>query len=336
VFWLATAIVTRGVKASAGIGNIGLVLGTIIPAAALIVFMFAWLVGDHPNQIPWTGVGDLTPPVSGLSSIALVVGTFIAFAGLEIQAVHIAHMKGKPRNYLKAVAVAAAVVFVMYLLGSLAISVAVPDSTLELTSGASQAFKVYADGFGIPGLSNVLSGLLVLGAFAAAMAWISGPSRSMWLVGRAGYLPKALQNVNKNDVQTPLLYLQGAVVTVLALVFVVAPNTSSAFAVLQAMSVILYMGMYVFMFAAAIQLRRTQPDRERPINIRGLPVIAGVGIVAAIAAIALGLTPPSGFSSISHGAYAAIIAGGVIVLAVPPQIIYRFRRPEWNTDPDGP
>jgi len=48
------------------------------------------------------------------------------------------------------------------------------------------------------------------------------------------------------------------------------------------------------------------------------------------------LTPPSGFSSISHGAYAAIIAGGVVVLAIPPQIIYRFRRPEWNTDPDRP
>src|SRR6478752_7840912 len=66
VFWLATAIVTRGVKASAGIGNIGLAVGTIIPAGALIFFMFAWLVGDHPNQIPWTGASDLTPPVSGL------------------------------------------------------------------------------------------------------------------------------------------------------------------------------------------------------------------------------------------------------------------------------
>ena len=167
--------------------------------------MFAWLVDDKPNQIPFDGVGDLAPPVSGLSSIALVVGTFIAFAGLEINAVHIAHLKGKPKNYLKSVMAAAAIVFVMYLLGSLAISVAVPDSTLELTSGASQAFTVYADGFGIPGLSNVLSGLLVIGAFAAAIAWIAGPSRSMWLVGRAGYLPTALQKTNKNDVQTPLL-----------------------------------------------------------------------------------------------------------------------------------
>ena len=147
---------------------------------------------------------------------------------------------------------------------------AVPDATLELTSGASQAFTVYADGFGIPGLSNVLSGLLVLGAVAASIAWIAGPSRSMWLVGRAGYLPQRFQKVNKNDVQMPILFFQGVIVTILSLVFVVAPNTSAAFAVLQDISIILYMGMYVCMFASAIKLRRSQPDVERPIRIKGL------------------------------------------------------------------
>ena len=69
--------------------------------------MFAWLIDDKPNQIPFDGVGDLVPPVSGLSSIALIVGTFIAFAGLELNAVHIAHLKGKPKNYLKSVLMAA-------------------------------------------------------------------------------------------------------------------------------------------------------------------------------------------------------------------------------------
>ena len=272
------------------------------------------------------------PPVSGLSSIALVVGTFVAFAGLEVNAVHIAHLKGPPKNYLKAVMLAAVTVFTMYLLGSLAISVAVPDASLELTSGASQAFTVYADGFGVPGLSNVLSGLLVLGALAASIAWIAGPSRSMWLVGKAGYLPRGLQKTNKNDVQMPLLLLQGAVVTVLSFVFVVAPNTSAAFAMLQDVSISLYMLMYVCMFAAAIKLRRSQPDRERPIKIRFLPVIAGVGILSAISAIILGLTPPAGYSSMSAGTYAAIIATGVIVLAIPPQFIHRFRKPSWSTE----
>ena len=335
VFWLATWIVSRGISASAGISNIGLILGTIIPAMCLIFFMFAWLVDGRTTQIPLESASDFVPPFDGLSSIALVVGTFVAFAGLEVNAVHIEHLQGKPRNYLKAVLVAAVVVFTMYLLGSLAISTVVPDSTLELTSGASQAFTAYADGFGVPGLSNILSALLVVGSLAAAIAWIGGPSRSMWLVGRAGYLPKALQKTNRNDVQQPLLLLQGAIVTVLALVFVVAPNTSSAFALLQDVSIILYMCMYVFMFAAVIKLRRSQPDRARPIRIPGVSLIAIVGILASLAAIVLGISPPSGYTSTSATTYAVIVIAGVVALAIPPQFIYRFRRASWTTDPDA-
>lgn len=332
VFWLATWIVSRGMKSSTGISNLGLTAGTIVPSLFLIFFMFAWLIDDKPSQVSYDGLSSLVPPVSGLSSIALVVGTFVAFAGLEVNAVHIAHLKGPPKNYLRAVVLAACVVFTMYLLGSLAISVAVPDASLELTSGASQAFSVYADGFGVPGLSNVLSGLLVLGALAASIAWIGGPSRSMWLVGRAGYLPTELQRTNRNDVQISLLLFQGLIVTVLSFVFVVAPNTSAAFALLQDMSISLYMLMYVCMFASAIKLRRSQPDVDRPIRIAGLPIIASIGICSAVSAIVLGLTPPAGYSSLPAWAYAAIVGTGVLVLAIPPQFIYRLRKPEWRTD----
>lgn len=334
VFWLATWIVSRGMKSSTGISNIGLTFGTIVPALALIFFMFAWLVDDKTSQVSYDGLSSLVPPVTGLSSIALVVGTFVAFAGLEVNAVHIAKMKGPPKNYLRAVVLAACTVFVMYLLGSLAISVVVPDATLELTSGASQAFTAYADGFGIPDLSNVLSGLLVLGALAASIAWIGGPSRSMWLVGRAGYLPRWLQKTNRNDMQISLLLLQGVIVSVLSFVFVVLPNTSAAFALLQDVSISLYMLMYVCMFASAIKLRRSQPDVPRPIKITGLPLIAGIGILSAISAIVLGLTPPAGYSSLSGPTYAAIVAGGVVLLAIPPQFIYRFKKPGWRTDSD--
>ncbi|HWO50572.1 MAG TPA: APC family permease, partial [Ornithinibacter sp.] len=327
-FWAATFVVSKGMKTTAGLSNLGVGLGTIVPALALIFFMFAWLVDDKPSATPLE-VSDLVPPFTGLSSIALVVGTFVAFAGLEVNAVHIKHLKGRPKSYFKAVLSAAALVFVMYMLGSIAISVAVPDATLELTSGASQAFTVYTDGFGIPGLSNVLSGLLVLGAVAASIAWIAGPSRSMWLVGRAGYLPQRFQKVNGNDVQMPILLFQGVIVTILSLVFVVAPNTSAAFAVLQDISIILYMGMYVCMFASAIRLRRSQPDVERPIRIKGLVPIACVGIAAAVSAIVLGLTPPSGYSATPGWVHALIVVVGVAVLAIPAQILYRLRRPEW-------
>jgi amino acid transporter len=327
-FWGATWVVSRGMRTTAGLSNAGVGLGTIIPALALIVFMLVWLIDDKPSATP-LHLSDVTPPFEGLTSIALVVGTFVAFAGLELNAVHIKHLKGRPYTYVKAVFAAAVLVVVMYMLGSIAISVAAPAATHELTSGASQAFSVYADGFGVPLLSNVLSGLLVLGAVAASIAWIAGPSRSMWLVGRAGYLPLRFQRVNDNDVQMPILFLQGAIVTVLALVFVVAPNTSSAFAVLQDISIVLYMGMYLCMFAAAIRLRRSQPDVPRPIRIPGLRVVATVGMLAALAAIVLGLTPPSGYTSTPPVVHALIVVVGVVVLAVPAQILHHYRRPEW-------
>ena len=156
----------------------------------------------------------------------------------------------------------------------------------------------------------------------------------MWLVGRAGYLPRWLQKTNRNDMQISLLLLQGVIVSVLSFVFVVLPNTSAAFALLQDVSISLYMLMYVCMFASAIKLRRSQPDVPRPIKITGLPLIAGIGILSAISAIVLGLTPPAGYSSLSGPTYAAIVAGGVVLLAIPPQFIYRFKKPGWRTDSD--
>ena len=335
VFWLATFIVSRGMKSSTGVSNIGLALGTITPALFLIVFMFAWLIDSKPSQIPFA-VSDMVPPVSGLVEhraggrdlrrLRRARGQRRAHRPPEGPAEELPEGRASwpPARCSRCTSSA-----------RWPSRWSCPDSTLELTSGASQAFTAYADGFGIPGLSNVLSGLLVVGALAASIAWIGGPSRSMWLVGKAGYLPRGLQKTNKNDVQMPLLLLQGAVVTVLSFVFVVAPNTSSAFAVLQDISISLYMLMYVCMFASAIKLRRSQPDIERPIRIPALPLIAVVGILAAISAIVLGLTPPSGYTSTPAVEYAAIVGAGVLVLGIPPQFIYRFRRPSWSTDAEA-
>ena len=101
---------------------------------------------------------------------------------------------------------------------------------------------------------------------------------------------------------------------------------------LQDISIILYMGMYVCMFAAGDQ---APPLAARRRSVRsgspGCRSIACVGILAALSAIVLGLTPPAGFSALAAGPYAAIIAVGVIVLAIPAQLLYRFRRPEWAT-----
>lgn len=330
IFWSATFVATRGLGLLSRLSSMGLLVGTLLPAAALIGFMAWWLGSGHPSAAP-LAVTDLIPHTDGLAGMALVVGTFVAFAGLEVNAVHVRDLVGRPGSYLKALAVGVTLILVVYVPGSLSISVAVPADRLDLDAGAPQAFLAYASSLGAPWIGRILSGMLVIGALAAAITWVAGPSRGLLAVGRDGLLPRPLQRVNDAGVQTPILLVQGAIVTVLTLVFVLLPDTSSAFAVLQAMTIGLYMLMYLLMFWSARRLRVTSPGVDRRFRAPALGLLVAVGSIAAIAAIVLAMTPPSQFAHSSAALYGIGIGTGVILLAAPAQLLVRFRRPTWAT-----
>ena len=57
--------------------------------------------------------------------------------------------------------------------------------------------------------------------------------------------------------------------TVLSVMFVVLPTVQAAYQILSQLTVILYLVMYLLMFAAAIYLRFSQPNRPRPYKIPG-------------------------------------------------------------------
>jgi glutamate:GABA antiporter len=329
IFWTATAVSARGLGLMSRLSSIGLLIGTLLPALALIVFMVVWLGRGEPSAVP-LAPSDLVPDVQGLAGLALVVGTFVAFAGLEVNAVHVRDLAGRPRTYLLALALGVALILLMYVPGSVAISVAVPADQLDLDAGAPQAFQAYASGLGVPWLGQLLSGLLVAGAFAAAATWVAGPSRGLLQVGRDGFLPPTLQRVNSAGVQVPILLVQGAIVTALTLVFVLLPSASTAFAVLQAMTIGLYMLMYLLMFLSARRLRRTSPDVPRGLRAPALDLLVLVGCTSAVAAILLAMTPPDQLGDVPVVIYGAAIAAGVVVLTAPAQILARWRRPGWS------
>ena len=329
IFWTATLVASKGLGFMARLSSLGLLVGTLLPAFALIAFMVVWLGTGEPSAVP-LAPSDLVPDVQGLSGLALIVGTFVAFAGLEVNAVHVRDLAGRPRTYLWALALGITLILLMYVPGSVAISVAVPADELDLDAGAPQAFLAYSTGLGVPWLGQVLSALLVAGAFAAAATWVSGPSRGLLAVGRDGYLPPRLQRTNAAGVQVPILLVQGVVVTALTLVFVLLPSTSTAFAVLQAITIGLYMVMYLLMFLSARRLRRTAPDVPRGMRAPALGLLVVVGCSAAIAAIVLALTPPEQLGDFPVAAYAAAILAGILVLALPAQLLASYRRPQWR------
>ena len=55
----------------------------ILYAAALIILMVVWLAQGKPTAVPLQA-SDVIPPYNGIASLVLIIGTFIAFAGLEV------------------------------------------------------------------------------------------------------------------------------------------------------------------------------------------------------------------------------------------------------------
>lgn len=88
IYWGATLINLRGLSASAKISKYGGIIGTIIPAALLVIFGIIWLATGRPLQLN-TDIRTLVPDVYNLNNLVLASSIFLFFAGMELSAVHV-------------------------------------------------------------------------------------------------------------------------------------------------------------------------------------------------------------------------------------------------------
>ena len=329
LYWGSTLITLAGGNLFAKVGSWSGVLGTLFPAALLIVFGAIWLATGEPSDTTLEA-SAVIPPWTGLASIVLIVSNVLAFAGMEVNAVHANDLKDPGRGFPKSIAISTGLILAVFILPTIAISLAVPKSELGVTNGINLAFEAYFDKWDLPWGTPVISLLIALGAFASVVTWIAGPSRGVLAAARTGLLPPVLQRRNKAGVQVGILIAQGIVVTILALLFVIVPNGNTAFVALVDMAAALYLIMYILMFAAALRLRRSHPEVKRTYRTPAMKLVAGVGLVACIAAFVLAFIRPEGFSGLSTITYPLVVFAVVIVLGVPPLIFYALRKPSWD------
>ncbi|MCS5720626.1 amino acid permease [Herbiconiux sp. CPCC 203407] len=329
LYWGSTLVTLRGGNLFAKLGSWGGILGTLLPAVLLIVFGFIWLGSGRESNVSLEP-SAIIPPFTGIASIVLIVSNVLAYAGMEVNAVHVNQLKDPGRGYPRSVFLAAVLILLVFILPTLAISIAVPEKQLGLTNGIMLAFQAYFDQWGLGWATAVVSALIAAGALASVVTWIAGPSKGLLAAAETGLLPPVLQKRNKAGVQSGILMLQGTLVTLLAAIFVIVPNVSAAFVALVDMAAALYLIMYMLMFAAAIVLRRKRPDVKRTYRVPALSIVAGVGFVACLAAFVLAFVPPQGFTAFDPSAYPWIVALVIAVLGSPALIFYAFRRPGWD------
>ncbi len=143
------------------------------------------------------------------------------------------------------------------------------------------------------------------------------------------------RNRTRTASQCNILVAQGAVTTVIALLYALIPSVSSAYWILSVMTTQVYLIVYVLMFVAAVGCAATSRTFSVAITAPALTFMCSMGFIASAAAIIIGFVPPSQFESGSGAAYAfLILAGTGLIGLIPPWLFLRLRKPSWKT-PDA-
>ena len=333
VYWGATFVNFRGIKSSGWLTTAGVLGGTIFPGLLIIVLGILWWISGKPVAFTMDAAKSFLPDFGNFSNVAFLAGIVLLFAGMEVGAVHVRELKDPKGQFPKATFLAMFIIIVIFTLGSLSIAIVLPESKISLNAGIMQAFRGMLHSYGLDFLLPVLGFLAAFGAIGGVTAWIAGPSKGLLATARNGDLPPLLQKVNKNGVQTHILWIQGAIVTAISLVFLLMPNVSSAFFLLTALTALLYLIMYVLLYSSAIKLKFSQPNVHRSYSVPGgkvgMCVVAGLGLLAVLFAIIVGFFPPSMLVVGSPLFYVLFLVVGVIVFVSAPLVIHSFRKPSW-------
>jgi glutamate:GABA antiporter len=333
VFWLGVFMSARGGTGGiAKLASSGLLIGTLIPGALLVILGIVYLVQGNASAAPMDA-DHLIPEWTGIASLVLIVSNFLAFSGMEMNAVHVGSLRNPKGEFPRAMFFACGLVLVIFILPTLAISWVIPADQLSLTAGVMQAFDAFFAYFDLQVLVPIVAIALVLASAGGMLTWLSGPSKGLLLIARReGYLPPFFQHQNENEVAVNILVVQGAITTVIALLYALVPSVSSAYWILSVMTTQVYLIVYLLMFVSARNLRRRQPEVERGYVAPALTFMCVVGFVASAAAIAIGFVPPSPSEDTSAAAYAGLILAGTVLLGLlPPWLFLRFRKPSWKS-----
>ncbi|MET0297825.1 MAG: putative glutamine/gamma-aminobutyrate antiporter GadC [Microbacterium sp.] len=335
VFWLALFIALLGAKGFATMAKWGGIIGVFVPIAVLVVFGIAYAAGGNTPQmdVSW---GKLIPDFSNFGTIVLAASIFLMYAGMEMNAVHVKEVKDATKNYPIAIFASAILTVVIFVLGTLAIAWIVPAKDINLTQAILVTYFDIFTWAGIPWAGSVLAIMLAIGVLVNITTWVAGPSTGLLAVAKAGYLPKIFQKTNKHGAAVTIMFTQAAIVTLVSVLFVLLPSVQSAYQILNQLANILYLTVYMLMFASIIRLRYSQKNQPRPFRLGKsntlVWIIAGLGFVASLTAYVFSFIPPDQINVGSPIVYIVVLIVLAVVFYAIPNIIYQFRKPAWNSN----
>ncbi len=296
LYWILTFIATKGVKAFANVAKYGVLIGTFIPLALMIILTIVWLCEGHQPAIPMTPKG-LIPKWNGMSTLALAAGVFFSYTGIDMNAAHIRQLKHPEKDFTKAMFISMILVFLIFVVGTVIIAMIVPENQINVIYTLNTVFRTLGATIGIPWLYMVLVWAGLCNVLASVITNMAGPSFMLGQAGGSGFLPHWFQEKNKHEMPAHLMYTQIAGMTIIAYLVKLLPNVEGFVIMLTQTITVLYLFYYILMFTTFLKLRYDQPNRPRAFKVPGGKFgawfVAGLGLLSSVFGIILAIYPPA-------------------------------------------
>ncbi|MES2204989.1 MAG: APC family permease [Pseudomonadota bacterium] len=326
IFWIATLINCFGIRISGWISSIGAIVGTLIPMAIITLLGAVWLLLKKPTTIQLTW-HSFTPNLSSINQISFVVALVFGLIGIEMSAIHAGDVKNPQKAYPWALLISVIIILTSLVFASIAIAVVLPAQQLNIITGLVEAYSAFFNAFHLAWMTPIIVFAIIISSISGVAAWIIGPSRGLMVASQDTALPKTLCKISKKNVPVNLLLIQGILVTLLTLLFLLLPSVTAGYWLLSALTAQLAVISYVGLFSALIVLRIKHPNRQGcfciPGGIFGVCLVASIGLLACAAVFIIGFIPPAQINTGNLFTYEALIVGGIIVFIAP---VYFFVR----------
>ncbi|MFZ0520230.1 MAG: APC family permease [Candidatus Acidiferrales bacterium] len=288
---LATLLNVIGLSIGKWLHNLG-AIGTWLPIALLFVIAAAaWhRFGSATSFTPAT----MTPHMH-FRDVLFMATIVFALGGSESASFLGDEVKDARKNLPRGLLAGGAFVTTGYILGTVAVLIALPAQQVSGLEGIMQAISKSAERVGFVGFVPLAALLITISNLGALGAWLAVSARLPFVAGLDRYLPEAFARVHtKWGTPHVALLVQAICGAIFIVMSQAGTSVYGAYEVLVSMGIITYFIPYLFVFASLIRLQREPVAPETMRIPGGRPVatgLASLGFATTLVTIVFSVIP---------------------------------------------
>lgn len=316
--WIVVFISLFRVSDSKWVLNLSAVIKVFLALVVGSIGVYVACTRGMATEFTW---GSMLPSLE-LSSLAYVSVILFNFMGFEVLSSFTSDMENPRKQVPQAIAAGGIAIAALYIFSSFGIGVAVPAEEINTANGLIESLQLLT-GTATGIFITIMGTLFLVSLFGNMVSWSYGVNYVASYAARNNSMPRIFNRVNKETgMPTGAPLINGLVASTLVIIAPFLPS-QDLFWNFFALNIVCLLLAYIPIFPAFLQLRRIDPDRERPFKVAGsefrLKLISYFPMCVLIIAILVSVIPLdlsieelSFKIPLTIGTILAIIAGEIV------------------------